>query len=127
EDDDPVLHAKLRAETRLGRPSVQIVCLERREGRLYGGDGEPTPLDLEQEPDRALTARLVRRSIGVSNQRVVHELLASSEAAAKSWSSSPLLRYRRLVAFEDGEATVAGVIFTFYPDLGLRIDTGKKP
>ncbi len=119
EDDDPLLHQHLRAETRLGRPSIEVVCVERRDGGLYVGDEDDRPLDLEQEPDRAMVLRLVRRSITVTNRAVVPTL--QSEKAPEAWSRSSVLRYRRLVPFEDGRAEVGGMTLTLDPELGLMV------
>ena len=124
DEDDPLLHENLKAETRLGRPSLKLVCVERRGGRLWVGDETATQLDLERTPDHALTARLVRRSIGVSRPAVVQALLVGDpETRPAGWRDSALLRHRRLVAFEDGEATVGGVQLTLDPDLGLVLGT----
>ena len=119
------LHQHLRAETRLGRPSIEVVCVERRDGGLYVGDEDDRPLDLEQqEPDRAMVLRLVRRSITVTNRAVVPTL--QSEKAPEAWSRSSVLRYRRLVPFEDGRAEVGGMTLTLDPKLGLMV-TGIDP
>ena len=88
------------------------------------GDETATELDLERAPEHGLTARLVRRSIGVSRPAVVQALLVGDpETRPAGWRDSALLRHRRLVAFEDGEATVGGVQLTLDPDLGLVFGT----
>ncbi|MCA9525486.1 MAG: CRISPR-associated helicase Cas3', partial [Myxococcales bacterium] len=117
EDDDPLLHACLRAQTRLGRPSLELVCLERRDGLLYLDAGDPQPLDLAQEPDPTLVARLVRRSIATSRPALVHAL--AQEPPPPGWQGSALLRHRRLVVFDDGRAHINGVDLTLDPELGL--------
>ncbi len=119
DDDDPLLHAQLKAETRLGPPSIELVCVERRGDDLLVGDGDPRPLDPSAEPDRALVSRLVRRSVGVTRPAIVRALAA--EPAPEGWKASALLRYRRLVAFEEGRAQVGGVDLRLDPELGLVI------
>lgn len=116
EDDDPALHQQLRASTRLGRPSIELVCLgQTPEGLVTLADR--LPIDLGVEPDRSTTSRLVRSSIGVSRPSVVRALTA--QQAPKSWQGSALLRYRRPVVFEGARATVGGVQLCLDPDLGL--------
>ncbi len=127
DDDDPVLHQQLRADTRLGPPSVELLCVDRRGGQLLVGDGDETPLDLCKEPDWLLVERLVRRSIGVSNRRAFHAIINDPQTAIpESWKKSPLLRYRRLLAFEEGRARVAGVSFVLDAELGLCIRQADK-
>lgn len=122
EDDDPSLHASLRAVTRLGPPSLDIVCLERRGSDVLIGDGDDRPLDLEAAMDWSLTNRLVRRSIGVTNPRLVRALISDPGARPVSWGGSALLRHRRYVVFESGRAMVGGVCLRLDPELGLCID-----
>jgi CRISPR-associated endonuclease/helicase Cas3 len=128
DDDDPALHEHLRAVTRLGPPSVELVCVERRGGQLFVGDdmGAASPLDLTQPPERALVSRLVRRSISVSTPGIVHTIEKHPDAAPASWEKVPLLRYRRLVAFEDRQARVGDVGLRLDPELGLCIEVPRR-
>lgn len=121
DDEDPGLHEMLRAVTRDGRLSVDIVCLVRRDGVLYADESSSTPIDLDVTPDRALTKQLVSRAIGVSRTELVRELLADSSYRPKAWAQSALLQYRRAVAFETGVATVGSTRLTLDPELGLII------
>jgi CRISPR-associated endonuclease/helicase Cas3 len=120
EDDDPELHQKLRAATRLGRPTVEIVCVERRGSHLVVGGGNDTRIEPDVTPDRTLTGHLVRRSIGVSTPSVVADLV--DKPAPKGWARSALLRYRRLVPFENGCAWIGSTRLTLDAELGLRIE-----
>lgn len=124
EDEDPLLHQQLRAATRLGPPTVDIVCLERLpSGALSLGDGQV--FDLDAEPDRATTSRLARRTIGVSRKSVVHALTAVP--APKSWQKSALLRYRRPLIFESGRAVVGSTELLLDHDLGLVFVSSPRP
>lgn len=114
EDDGAEVHERLRAETRLGPPSIDIVCLDRVGSRVEA-NGEP--IDLETEPTRDQTAVLARRSIGVSRKSIVEALLA--QECPPSWKTSALLRHRRPVVFEDGVAEVGGQLLQLDPELGL--------
>lgn len=115
EHEDPLLHQQLRAATRLGDPTIELICIERLpSGQLSLGD--TLPFDLDTEPDRATTLRLVRRSIGVSRKSIVR-VLQSKEY--KIWEKSAILRYRRPVIFEEGRATVGDTSLLLDPELGL--------
>jgi CRISPR-associated endonuclease/helicase Cas3 len=125
DDGDPALHPMLRAETRSGPPSVEIVCLVRRGGALFADEAGTTPVDLGREPDAATTRALVRRSIGVSRPSLVRFLVSKDAAAAshvpESWQKSGLLKYRRCVVFADGAAVVANTRLTLDRELGLQL------
>lgn len=115
DDDDPLLHQQLRAATRLGDPSIGLICIERLpSGQLSLGDG--LPFDLDVEPDNATTLRLVRRSINVSRISIVQALKSREHAA---WKKSAVLRHRRPVIFENGRATVGDTPVLLDPELGL--------
>lgn len=125
EDDDPAMHERLRAVTRSGSPSVELVCLVRQDGVLYADEKCTKPVDLEREPTPDVVAALVRRSIGVSTQGLVRFLVGKSEAESsytpESWRQSALLRYRRCIVFEGGVAHVGGYQLRLDPVLGLLI------
>jgi CRISPR-associated endonuclease/helicase Cas3 len=121
DDEDPGLHEQLKAKTRLGPESVDIVCLIRRGSALYVDETDPQPINLESTPDYRLIQRLVRRSIGVTREGLVRELLRDASYQPKTWSDSALLRYRRAVAFENGVAVVGGTQLTLDPEFGLLI------
>jgi len=122
DDEDPRLHAQLRAETRLGPTSVDLVCLVERDGTLYVDESDPTPLALDEPPDHSLTRRLVRRTISVSRESLVRELLGDASYRPSAWVLNALLRYRRAVAFRGGVAVVGATRLTLDPELGLLID-----
>jgi CRISPR-associated endonuclease/helicase Cas3 len=125
DDGDPALHLMLRAETRSGPPSVEIVCLVRRGGALFADEAGTVPVDLGREPDAATTRALVRRSIGVSRPSLVRFLVSKDAAAAshlpESWQKSGMLKYRRCVVFDDGAAVVASTRLTLDRELGLQL------
>ena len=122
DDEDPGLHAQLKAETRLGPRSVDIVCLVRRGSALHADEADPSPMDLESIADHGLVRRLVRRSIGVTREALVRELLRDASYQPKAWAQSAHLRYRRAVAFEGGVAVVGGTRLTLDAELGLLIE-----
>ncbi|MDP3277361.1 MAG: CRISPR-associated helicase Cas3' [Deltaproteobacteria bacterium] len=119
DSDDPTLHEQLRAVTRSGPPSVDIVCLVQRGESLFADEACTVPVSLDKEPDRALTRALVRRTIGVSRPALVSKLLHDASAAPEPWKRNALLRFRRVVAFADGVAVVGSTRLVLDPVLGL--------
>lgn len=122
EDEDPKLHADLRALTRDADDSVQVVCLVARDGALYVTEADTTPINLDAIPDRALAARLARRTIGISRPALVRELTANASYLPSAWNESALLRHRRMVAFADRVAVVGDTRIELDPELGLKIE-----
>lgn len=126
DDDDPTIHEHLRAITRSGPPSVELVCVVRDEGRDYVDEARTQPLDLDAKPDRELARKLVARSIGISNQQLVRALVSKTKGASSpyqpaAWAEHPILMFRRLVAFERGVAMVGDLRLELDPELGLCI------
>lgn len=119
DDDDPSLHASLRAVTRLGPPSVDAVCLHVRGGGIFLDEDCSIVVDVETEPSRGLVDQLVRRTIGVTRPDVVAALLA--EPAPKGWQDQPLLRFRRVLKFRGGVVEVGRSVLRLDAELGLVI------
>lgn len=117
--DDPLVHHKLKANTRDGRDGVQIVCLERRDGGIFA-DEDAQAIDLNVPPDRATTLRLAKRTISVSRESIVKALMAPTpDNRPPTWEKNGVLRFRRLVVFEDGYAEVGGESLRLDAVLGL--------
>jgi hypothetical protein len=121
DDEDPTLHQQLRAITRSGPPSVEIVCLVQQGPSLFADEACTIPVDLSAEPDRALTRALVRRSVGVSRPSLVSKLLADASYQPAAWAKSPLLEYRRVVCFDPRVAVVGSTRLELHPELGLML------
>lgn len=121
DDDDPAVHASLRAVTRDGEESVQLVCVVDRDGQLFVDETDSAPIDLTVAPDRALTARLARRTVSVSRASLVRELLTNPSYAAEAWRENALLRHRRVARFARGVATIGDTRLELDPELGLKL------
>lgn len=128
DEDDPTTHPTLRAATRDGDPSVTVVCLCRRDNQLFlfDDEGKPdtahAPLDLEAEPDAALTRRLVEHSLSLSHPALFKALCKENVPAG--WKKSPVLRHSRKLVFENNVNTKYGYSLRFDRVLGLVI--GKE-
>ena len=118
DEDNPDLHAVHQALTRLAEPSVQVVCLE--EGAagptLPGGE----PVDLSAKPDRALAERLLRRSVTLSDKRIVFALREQPPPAG--WSRSALLRHHRVLLFRDGTVPVGEWMVVLDDEVGVLVE-----
>jgi CRISPR-associated endonuclease/helicase Cas3 len=118
-EDAPELHEAHQALTRLGPPSVEVVCLEARGGRLVLSDD--TEVDPDAEPPMELVKGLLQHSVAI-RQRGLTQALLKKEVPA-GWRRSPLLCRHRLIELEQGEASIddGGKRWTLRldPDLGL--------
>lgn len=120
EDDDPTIHPDIQAATRLGDPSVQVVCLIETDKGLFLHDGEREPVCLEEEPDPALTRRLLEASLPLSHKGLFRTLCEKEPPAA--WRRNPHLRFHRVITFTDGVAVVGNYHLHLDPDLGVVIE-----
>lgn len=133
EEDEPDVARMLRAETRLGEDTAEIVCLFGDDSRAFLERARARPVDLStafsaMPPQRAreVVRSLARRTVRVATRGLVPKLRALPVPA--SWREVSLLERRRPVFF--GSAPVAIDRFTLDLDeeLGLLIQrTGGRP
>lgn len=120
EEDAPDLHPTYQAMTRLAEPSVEVVC-------LYGTPDEPyldarrtVRVDTRRKPSLDQIKSLLRRSLSVSNRRIVYALAARE--GPRGWQDSALLRRHRLLCFDEkGETMIDSTLVRLDPDLGLVV------
>ena len=113
DEDDVGLHEDLRPLTRLGGPSVEVVCLHRNsDGNLYLGaacqDQDLAPLG--RALDHADAERLLRRSVRLSRRDLASYFLQRDTfPEVEGWdrmaTGTPALRYHRPLVFRDGRCT----------------------
>lgn len=122
DEEDPAVHRSLRAATRLGDPSVEVIPVMDRGGRtvLAGAPEVSIDLDAKDPPPRALVVAMARQSIGIGRRGVVSALLR--EPVPRSFEASGHLRFHRVLRLDAAASTViAGVPIRLDPDLGLVI------
>jgi CRISPR-associated endonuclease/helicase Cas3 len=120
EEDSPEIHETLQAVTRLTQPTVNVVCLWEKSGRIFLDDDFSVELNSSKKPDTDLTKELLRRSVKISKKSVVFKLLA--EEIPIKWNESALLRHHRLMLFDENRRCVKhGHEFCLNENLGLQI------
>jgi CRISPR-associated endonuclease/helicase Cas3 len=119
EDEDPSIHESVKAATRDGDPSIQVVCLKRDEGKLSAVCGA-VEVDLESEPGRSLTVELLASSVSVQTKGLYHALRDQQPPAG--WKKSTHLRFHRAVEFVDAQAPVGPYRLRLTRELGLVIE-----
>lgn len=127
-EENPDVHDALRALTRLGPPSISLVCLHSVEDALNTEpDGSGVWIDPDQMPDNNCTRALSQHTVNVSHQRVVRHLLGTQHRPA-AWREHALLSNHFLVVFEGGVASLEGAPFRLYLDrtLGLIIEATTR-
>lgn len=119
EEDDPEVHHRLRAVTRLGDEGFQVVC-------LFGEDSAPSlqvagpTLDLGIPPEPGLVAGLFFRSVAITDRRLVAAL--AHLPCPSGWRKNAMLRYHRVLTFDAGnKARINEYVVELDPELGLRI------
>jgi CRISPR-associated endonuclease/helicase Cas3 len=124
EEDAPDFHQAHQALTRLAEPTVQVVCLYDHGGRpALDREGQET-VNPSTRPDVALAQRLLRRSVTLSDRRVVFTLM--EQPVPSGWRESSLLRHHRLILLDQhGQAECGGYRLVVDPALGVRIAETK--
>lgn len=114
EEESPELHTAHQALTRLGGPSVDVVCLDESLGSMT-----------TRTPSGADAKELLMRSVRVSHGGLVRALLALKQPAA--WRQSTLLRNYRPIIFDGNQsAQVDKYTMRIDPELGLCINTSGQ-
>jgi CRISPR-associated endonuclease/helicase Cas3 len=127
EDDDPETHETMRAATRDGDPSLQVVCLIKESASLYlpqlnGCADRSHTIDLKCNPNRAQTRALLRNALPLSNKALYFALRDSEEYAPAGWRENAHLRFARVIVFEQGQSQIVGRTLRLDGDLGLVIE-----
>ncbi len=117
--DDPSAGETVRAATRLGE-SIQVVCLVKRGDEVFLDESSESPFDINAPLRKAEVRSLANRSISVSRPSIRRTLQDdNAENRPTCWKDSALLRHRRLVLFENGEAQVGNETLRLDAHLGL--------
>ena len=122
EEDAPGVHAAFQALTRLGRPSISVVCLHATtNGVSTEPDGSGQCVSLDQAPDNALTGDLSRHTISLSHRAVFDHYLRQD--IPTGWREHPLLRDHRAAVFDHDLCPLPGTPYTLRltRELGLEI------
>lgn len=119
-------HPALQALTRLGGPSVTVICLIEEDGRLWTLGPERREIRLEKRPDTVDIRALLGSSIRISfDRKLVHSILA--ENPVETWEASAHLRRCRLLRFDpDGHCLTSDLPLRLDPELGLVRLRGRE-
>ena len=123
EEDAPAIHHTLQALTRLGPPSVSLVCLHKTAtGLNTEPDGSGTTVDLTVTPDRDLTATLARYTISVSRRDIFNYFM--QQEPPQKWRDHALLSDHRVAQFAAGMCPLDGTNLVLHldPEMGLWIE-----
>lgn len=124
EEDDPTIHRSLQALTRLGNPSVQLICLHRlKNGELNTqADGGGATIRLDQPPDHDTQQALLRTGISVQHYGVVS--FFQNQSVPSTWKKIAALRYCHCIEFKEGTCHPEGAPFRLVldPEMGLWIE-----
>jgi CRISPR-associated endonuclease/helicase Cas3 len=124
-EDSPELHKAFQALTRLGPPSISLVCLHRVEdGPNTEPDGSGPSVDLARMPDADLTAHLTRCTLTITHRGVVPFFRAQEPPIG--WRDHPLLRHYRAAVFVGGICKPKGLRYTLHLDCELGLVVRKR-
>ena len=100
EEDSPEIHQAFQALTRLVSPSISLVCLQRKGGKLFTLDDKYLD-SLEEIPESPYLESINRSIISVSNWKVINHFRGSMEKQ-DDWQKNPVLRNCYPAIFENG-------------------------
>lgn len=120
DDEESDVHPLLRAQTRLGDPSLTVVPVVARSGRWYFDDREDTPIGPTEDGQVSWVSarRLAARGMRVSGRFLVGQLRREIEVPPW-WKKQPLLRATTPLALQGGAFSAQGFELRLDPALGL--------
>lgn len=124
DDEDPTLAADLRALTRLGDPSIEVICLYEVDGHQCLDPGGHVRVDPTLPPAKDILPQLLGNGVRVSTRGLVQAL--QREPCPASWKKSAVLSHRRPLVFGDGSVHIAGFRLRLDRELGLIIEKEGK-
>lgn len=125
EEDNPEVHATLRAATRLVEPSVSVVLLhETADGGVSITPDGAEPIDISRTPDLAEARRLLGRSVTLQHRGCV--AFFCSEPAHRAWRESSLLRFHRPALLDaQGRCKIGKYWLLLDLELGVVIESAS--
>jgi hypothetical protein len=125
-EDDPEVHAQLRAQTRDIRPGLSLICLHASpDGKVFLEpelDGQT--IDLTAVPDWAQIQDLLQRGVTVRHWKVMQSFL--SQEVPKGWREEASLRACRPAIFTEGACQVTDTDYELVLDRELGLFVRKE-
>ena len=126
EEDESEKHPVFQALTRLGGPSVTVICLEEDRGALWTLGKNRRRISLLRQPDHEELRDLLGSSVNLSfSYSIVMRILGMDPPPA--WEAQVLMRKSRLLRFDSsGRCLEEGIPLRLDPKLGLLVDREGK-
>ena len=119
DDEDPRVHEAVRAATRLGDPSIGVICTGTDE------EGKPLAVLPSGEPRLVDIRRMLRFGLPLSRPKPLYLALVAQDPPP-AWRGSALLRYQRQIDFVGGQASCGGYDLRLSRAEGLVIEKQEK-
>jgi len=128
QEDAPEVHKAFRALTRLGLPSVSVVCLHKIDGRLNTEpDGSGAWINLSQRPDAKTTQALVDATVSISHPKIFSYLVGTDNKASPSgWRRHALLKNYYVLEFQQNNCPIDKIGYTLILNQSLGLDIVKE-
>ena len=120
EEDAPEFHAAHRALTRISSPSVTAVLLSGNADEAFLDPAGRIHVDMCRTPDPDTTHALLKRSVNISDRRVVFKILEWNVPSL--WRGKALLRLcRALYLDEGGVCSIGDYELALDEELGITV------
>jgi CRISPR-associated endonuclease/helicase Cas3 len=126
DEDNPDVHRTHQAMTRLAEPTVNLVFLYERDGRLYLHPDGSGPVNLGRKPSLADAKHLLANAVTISHRSCVRHFTAVEPP--RPWQDSGLLRFHRPAVLDADCKTPAGdFVLKLDRELGVVIAKAAGP
>ena len=127
EEDEAAAYPHLQAFTRdPDGPSVEVLCLHRRDGRLFVDPNDPHAVFLDLQESRKLSSTEIRSLLGTSVRLSNRAVVEALEPITPEWEAmteqNPVLRRYRPIGFEHGVWTRGTTRIRYDVLLGLVLE-----
>lgn len=125
EEENPALHERFQALTRLGTPSITLICIyQTTTGLNTEIDGSGYLIDLERYPETETVKALLNSSVSINQSQIVRWFLDHPENRPKTWQNHGLLRdcYVAIFNSENGLCILQeNLVLRLTRDAGLEV------
>jgi CRISPR-associated endonuclease/helicase Cas3 len=120
DDEDPIIHPEMRAATRLGDPSVSVICT----GIDTNGIALANAPVKDQEISLKTAREMLSFGMAISHRGLTPALV--EQPPPPVWKESPYLRYHRVLPFKQGIAYLGDYTLRLNANQGLQIEKGGE-
>lgn len=127
DEDDPIIHQNVMAATRLTAPSVRVVCVMKKDECHYFINKSGTLYDMSLPLTEEVVENAVKASLSLSGNWIFNAIMNDQRTVPPSvWKKSPMLRYHRILVFEEGKCSLNNITISYDNNLGVYYEKNME-